>query len=130
MRIVSGFSVMVSETRYWPEGNQRVLCSAMAFLSGSVSSVVPSPRTPSERTFTQVFIGGRSRISDSTGGGSLVSGAASKILLMEAVRKRFDGVHLARTGELLAAFAERREHGHAAADDVFHVDFGAQAVLI
>src|SRR5258708_11644281 len=49
---------------------------------------------------------------------------------MEAVRKRFDGVHLPRTGELLAAFAERREHRHAAADDIFHVDFGAQAVLI
>src|SRR5260370_9579278 len=49
---------------------------------------------------------------------------------MEAVGKRFDGVHLLRTGELLAAFAESREHGHAAADDIFHVDFGAHALLI
>src|SRR5215472_13430185 len=49
---------------------------ATALRNASVSSVAPSPFSPSDRMFTQVSRGGRSGRSEGTGGGSAAIGAA------------------------------------------------------
>ena len=49
----------------------------MALRMASVSSVCPSPFTPSVRTFTQASIAGSGRIAGAGGAGSVVSGVAS-----------------------------------------------------
>src|SRR5208282_5753351 len=46
------------------------------------------------------------------------------------MRECFDGVHILRTSELFAAFAEEDKNRDAAANRVFHVDFRARILFV
>ena len=96
----------------------------MALRMASVSSVCPSPFTPSVRTLTQASVPGSARIAGGGGAGSAASGAASyRVSISPAAAERDDeavaeaghAVDGAAPRDGLAALAESREDRHAGA---------------